>query len=95
MNEIIPLLLTSAAFGILGALIRIVFMSLKLDNLKKSISHSGFWLYTLVVISIGAFSGIILSLFSYPGSILGGYAGLDLIETYSNTIKKAKVSLKK
>ena len=88
MNE----LLISAGFGIIGAIVRVLIVSLQTVQLKK-ISYSGFWIYTLVVLAVGAFSVIILS-YGKTISFLAGYAGLDLIEGYYKVFKKKKIKFK-
>lgn len=89
MNEI----LLAAGFGIMGAIVRVLIISLKLTQLKKKIAYSGFTVYALVVLSVGAFSGIVLS-YGNMLSFLAGYAGLDLIEGYYKVFKKKKISFK-
>tara|TARA_Y100000310_G_scaffold300028_1_gene335375 strand:- start:215 stop:481 length:267 start_codon:yes stop_codon:yes gene_type:complete len=86
MNEI----LIAAGFGIMGAIVRVLIISLKLTQLKKKIAYSGFTVYALVVLSVGAFSGIVLS-YGKVLSFLAGYAGLDLIEGYYKVFKKKKI----
>jgi ribose/xylose/arabinose/galactoside ABC-type transport system permease subunit len=89
MNEI----LVAAGFGIIGALVRVLVTSLKTVQLKQKISFAGFGVYALVVLSIGAFSGIILS-YGKVLSFLAGYAGLDLIEGYYKVFKKKRIKFK-
>lgn len=89
MNEI----LAAAGFGIIGALVRILVTSLKTIRLKKKLSFAGFGLYAVVVIAIGAFSGIILG-YGKILSFLGGYAGLDLIDGYCKAFKKKQIKFK-
>ena len=89
MNEI----LIAAGFGIMGAIVRVLIISLKLTQLKKKIAYSGFTVYALVVLSVGAFSGIVLS-YGKVLSFLAGYAGLDLIEGYYKVFKKKKIQFK-
>ena len=86
-------LLISAGFGILGAIARVLIVSLKTAQLKKKISYSGFGIYAMVVLAVGAFSGIILS-YGKVLSFLAGYAGLDLIEGYYKVFKKKKIKFK-
>ena len=89
MNEI----LIGAGFGILGALVRFVLITLKAFELKKKISLQGLWLYGIVILSVGAFSGIILS-YGNILSFLAGYAGLDLIDGYYKVFKRKKIKFK-
>ena len=90
MNDLI----ISAGFGIIGAIVRVLVVSLQITQLKKKIAYSGFMVYALVVLSIGAFSGIVLS-YGKVLSFLAGYAGLDLIEGYYKVFKKRKIALSK
>jgi len=90
MNEI----LIAAGFGIMGALVRVLVVSLKTAQLKRKISFQGFGVYAMVVLAVGAFSGIVLS-YGKILSFLAGYAGLDLIEGYYKTFKKKKIKLGK
>jgi len=89
MNEI----LIAAGFGIIGALVRVLVVSLKTAQLKQKISYSGFGVYAMIVLAVGAFSGIVLS-YGKVLSFLAGYAGLDLIEGYYKMFKKKKVKFK-
>ena len=89
MNEI----LLGAGFGILGAIVRITMVSLKTVQLKRKISYQGFGIYALVILSVGAFSGIILS-YGKVLSFLAGYAGLDLIDGYYKVFKRKKIKFK-
>ena len=89
MNEI----LIAAGFGIIGGLVRILITSLKTIQLKKKLSFTGFGIYAIVIIAIGAFSGIILS-YGKILSFLGGYAGLDLIDGYYKAFKKKQIKFK-
>jgi len=89
MNELI----ISAGFGILGAIVRVLVVSLQITQLKKKIAYSGFMVYAVVVLAIGAFSGIVLS-YGKVLSFLAGYAGLDLIEGYYKVFKKKKIQIK-
>jgi hypothetical protein len=89
MNEI----LIAALFGIFGGLIRALITILKTKQIGK-VNLSGVTLYLIVVLAVGAFSGIILS-FGKILSFLGGYAGLDLMEGYYKTMKSKKISVKK
>ncbi len=91
MNEI----LIGAGFGIAGSLVRVLVAGLKNSSNKgRGINKNGFILYSVVVISIGAFSGIILG-FGKVMSFLAGYAGLDLIDGYYAIFKKKSIKIKK
>lgn len=86
-------LIISAGFGILGAVARVLVVSLKTIQLKKKISYSGLGIYAIVVLSVGAFSGIVLS-YGKVLSFLAGYAGLDLIEGYYKVFKRKKIKFR-
>ena len=77
----------------MGGLVRILITSLKTIQLKKKLSFTGFGIYAIVVIAVGAFSGIILS-YGKILSFLGGYAGLDLIDGYYKAFKKKQIKFK-
>jgi hypothetical protein len=87
------LVLYGALFGLLGGVVRFLVTSLKASTIRK-ISWKGLILYGIIVIFIGAFSGILLN-FGNVLSFLAGYAGLDLIEGYAKVFKKKKISMKK
>jgi hypothetical protein len=89
MNEV----LLAAIFGVFGGLVRALITILKTRQIHK-INFAGVMLYLIVVLAVGAFSGIVLS-FGKILSFLGGYAGLDLIEGYYKTMKSKKVKLNK
>jgi len=89
MNEI----LLSALYGILGGVVRAIVTIFKIGHVKK-INLSGILLYSLVMVVIGAFSGIVLG-FGSMLSFLGGYAGLDLMEGYAKTMRDKKIKLEK
>jgi ribose/xylose/arabinose/galactoside ABC-type transport system permease subunit len=87
------LILTAAGFGLLGGAVRVLVTSLKASVLRK-VSWKGLILYAIIVMFVGAFSGILLN-FGKILSFLAGYAGLDLIEGYGKLFKSKKISLKK
>ena len=86
-------ILIAAGFGILGGVVRLLVVSLKAFQFRK-ISWQGLWVYAIVVLAVGAFSGILLN-FGSILSFLAGYAGLDLIEGYYKTFMKTKVKVRK
>jgi hypothetical protein len=92
MPETIAILI-AAGFGILGGLVRLLVVGLKAVQFRR-ISWQGLWVYAVVVLSVGAFSGILLN-FGKVLSFLAGYAGLDLIEGYYKTFMKTKVKIRK
>lgn len=89
MNEII----IAAGFGVLGALTRVLITSLKIMQEKIKIDTKRLLIYAIVILAIGAFSGIVLS-YGKVLSFLAGYAGLDLIEGFYKTFKKKKITFK-
>tara|TARA_Y100000310_G_scaffold153608_1_gene153019 strand:- start:4820 stop:5089 length:270 start_codon:yes stop_codon:yes gene_type:complete len=89
MNEI----LLAAGFGIMGALVRVLVVTLKTAQLKKKVSFQGLSVYAVVVLTVGAFSGILLS-YGKILSFLAGYAGLDLIDGYYRAFRKKKIKFK-
>ena len=86
------LVLYGALFGLLGGVVRFLVTSLKASVLRK-VSWKGLVLYGVIVIFIGAFSGVLLN-FGKALAFLAGYAGLDLIEGYYKVFKKKKMKLK-
>ncbi len=87
------LVLYGALFGLLGGIMRFFVTSLKASVLRK-VSWKGIVLYGIIVICIGAFSGVLLN-FGKVLAFLAGYAGLDLIEGYAKVFKKKGIKLKK
>ena len=88
-------IIVAAGFGVAGALVRVLIVSLKTVQSKPKrakISGEGMWIYAAVVLSVGAFSGIVLN-FGKVLSFLAGYAGLDLIEGYYKTFRKKKIKI--
>ena len=77
----------------MGAVVRFIIITLKAIELRKKLSASGLWLYGIVLVIVGAFSGIILS-YGNVLSFLAGYAGLDLIEGYYKVFKRKKIKFK-
>ena len=86
MNEV----LIAAGFGIAGGLTRFLITSLKTMQFERKISFEKLSIYAVVLIFIGAFSGIILG-YGNAISFLGGYAGLDLMDGYYREFKKKKI----
>lgn len=86
-------ILIGAGFGIVGALVRVLVVSLQISQLRKKISFVGLEIYILTVLAVGAFSGIVLS-YGEVLSFLAGYAGLDLIEGYYKVFKVKKIIVK-
>ena len=87
------LVLYAALFGLLGGAVRFLVTSLKASVVRK-VSWRGLILYGVIVLFVGAFSGVLLN-FGRVLSFLAGYAGLDLIEGYAKVFKSKKISLKK
>ena len=92
MPETIAILVASG-FGMLGGIVRLLVVSLKAFQFRR-ISWNGFWIYAVIVIAVGVFSGVVLN-FGSVLSFLAGYAGLDLIEGYYKTFMKTKVKVGK
>ena len=92
MSETV-LVLQGALFGFLGGLVRFLVNSLKASTLRK-VSWKGLVLYGIIVIIVGAFSGVLLN-FGKVLAFLAGYAGLDLLDGYSKVFKKKKISIGK
>ena len=88
MNEIFM----SAGFGLIGGLARALIGFLKTLQLKHEINYTSLAIYGIILLTIGAFSGIVLG-YGKVLSFLGGYAGIDLIEGYYNVFMKKKVKL--
>ncbi len=93
MNEQIASLLIGAGFGILGGIIRFAIISLKMISVRKKIFFQGFFMQAVVLIFIGAFSGILLN-YGQVLSFLAGYAGLDLMDGYYKAFSKKKIKMK-
>ena len=89
MNE----LLISIFYGLLGGFTRLLVGLLKSYHSKEKPKFERIWFYILIVLSAGAFSGIILGI-SKTLSFLGGYAGLDLLDGYFKAFKKKQVRIK-
>ena len=85
------LFLTGAMFGLLGGLFRFLITSLKASVVRK-VSVKGLVLYGVIVIFVGAFSGVLLN-FGKVLAFLAGYAGLDLIDGYYKVFRKKKMKL--
>ncbi len=88
-------IIISALLGLLGAVIRILVVLIRAGQLNQSTSPQGVFVYSMVALFSGLFSGIIFSLESYPLlAVLAGYAGFDLMDRYYDTFKKKKVTFK-
>lgn len=74
-------ILVAAGFGMLGALARLLIVCVKTLTLDKKITKDMMIIYGVSMISIGAFSGIVLS-YGKMLSFLAGYAGIDLLNGY-------------
>ncbi len=83
----------SIGFGILGGLIRLLVSLLKSYQNSEKIKFGRLWFFFILIISVGAFSGIILGI-NKQLSLLGGYAGIDLIDGYFKAFKRKKIKLK-
>ncbi len=86
-------LTTAIVFGILGGTARLLVDLIKSYQLKRKINFTKFGFYVILLISFGAFSGIIFG-FAKQLSFLGGYAGLDLIDGYYKHFKRKKFKIR-
>lgn len=101
MNEILLTLLTnklavSASFGIFGGILRAVVDFSKFSAIKtkgQKIYSRGVMFYALSMVLIGAFMGLILD-FNWALSVLGGYAGQDVLDILYKSLDKIKVKRK-
>ena len=82
----------SAGFGIMGGAVRTLIGFLKTVQVKHKVKPSSLAVYGVILIIIGAFSGIVLG-YGKVLSFLGGYAGIDLIASYYKTFVKRKVRI--
>jgi len=89
MNE----LLIAISYGLLGGFTRLLVGLLKSYNSKEKPKLNRIWFYILIVLSAGAFSGIVLGV-SKTLSFLGGYAGIDLLDGYFKAFKRKEVRIK-
>ena len=89
MNE----LLIAIGYGLLGGFTRLLVGLLKSYNSKEKPKLNRIWFYILIVLSAGAFSGIVLGV-SKTLSFLGGYAGIDLLDGYFKAFKRKEVRIK-
>ena len=97
MSEHIVLLttiLSSALWGLLGALARVLISLGEAKQLRRAISIRGFALYAFIVLITGTFVGIVFN-FGKAGSFIGGYAGLDLMEALYKTFKGREIETQK
>jgi len=81
----------SALFGVIGALCRVVIILLEAFRFRKKVYIDGVVLCVATLFSIGAFSGIIFGIAGGAISFLSGYAGMDLMDSYSKAFKGKKV----
>lgn len=86
-------LLVSILYGVLGALIRLLISLLKNYQTEGKINFKRLWFFFVLLIFVGAFSGIVLGI-NKQLSLLGGYAGIDLIDGYYKAFKRKKIKLK-
>ena len=86
-------LTTAIVYGILGGCARLVVDLIKAYQLKRKINFRRFGFYVILIISFGAFSGIVFG-FMNQLSFLGGYAGLDLIDGYYKHFRRKKFKIR-
>lgn len=97
MSEHLPVLsalLSSALWGLFGALVRVCISLLKARQLRSAITVRGFALYAFIVLMTGIFAGIIFN-FGRAGSFIGGYAGIDIMEGFYKAFKGKKIEVQK
>ena len=83
-------IILSAILGGLGGLTRGVVGLLKALSLRRKIIWGYYGITVLVAIIIGIFVGMIFS-FDYRVSLLGGYAGTDILEGIYKSFQVQKV----
>ena len=79
-----------AGFGLVGGGVRVLISYLKNSGGEDKIDKKIFMIYALIMLVIGAFSGVVLG-YSKTLSFLAGYAGIDLIAGFYKTFMKKKV----
>lgn len=95
MTEHIPVIamvFSSALWGLLGALAKVLVSLSIARQLRRAIAVKGFALYAFIVLATGIFAGIIFN-FGRAGSFIGGYAGLDLMEGFYKAFKGRKIEV--
>ncbi len=91
MTEIYLSLLYSLGFGILGSILRFIVDFNKRD-LKFKVTSRGLLFYIFLIIVTGGFAGIIVD-YGWIGSVLGGYAALDLMEGFYKYTKNTNIKV--
>jgi len=81
-----------AGFGMIGGAVRVLISYMKNSGGDDKINKKVFALYTLILLIIGAFVGVVLG-YSKTLSFLAGYAGIDLIDGFYKTFMKKKVKM--
>jgi len=102
MNELITQLLDNqmviaASFGILGAFIRVLSDIIRFSiarTKKQRLETEGVIFYFISIILIGAFMGVVLD-YGWALSVLGGYAGQDILDVLYKSMNKVNVSKSK
>ena len=87
------IILISAGLGIVGAIVRLLITFIRAESLHKKVDEVGIWTFAGMTVVLGAFAGVIFSVFKIL-SLLGGYVSLDLMEGYYKLVKKMKVKVK-
>ena len=82
----------AASYGFIGAFIRVLISLLKTYADAKKVFWNVFWLYALTAILVGVMSGVLIG-FDKSLAVLGGYAGLDLIDGYYKAFMKRKIKV--
>lgn len=89
-------MLIAASFGILGGAVRSFLDFFKVSAVKRKsfgFQTRGVFFYFLTLILIGAFMGIVLD-YGWALSVLGGYAGSDLLAFVYKYVDKLKIKSK-
>jgi len=87
-------LFIALGLGVIGGGVRALVGFLKQVQLKEKFDRKSLLIYVVILLVVGAFSGIVLD-YGRVLSFLGGYAGIDLIEGYYKTFMKQKIKMKK
>lgn len=84
--------LTSFLFGIGGGFVRTGFLFLEAYR-QKRVSYKSFFIVAMTFVLGGGLGGIIFNI-SWPFSVLGGFASVDLLSSITKIFKKRKIKIK-
>ncbi|MBT4135924.1 hypothetical protein HOD75_01000 [archaeon] len=87
-------LFIAIGLGVIGGGVRALVGFLKQMQLKEKFDRKSLFIYVIILLVVGAFSGVVLD-YGRVLSFLGGYAGIDLMEGYYKTFMKQSVKIKK